>query len=243
MSLIRLPAPRATVALAAAAIAVLGGLAASAAPKANLIQNGSFEDGVCTGDFHLVNAGDSSTIPGWEVFAGDVHWVCNNAFWQSSDGSRDLDLDGSVGSNGAVRQTFSTQIGSTYRVTFRMAANNYNPPAVKTMDVSVAGLTHDFEFDTTGILPGELEVSDWETHTITFVASSETSTLSFVSTTSPAGWGPAVDDVRVELVSPSAIPTTSRWGNLIMLLALGTSLATSGELRRQAPGPGLPRQC
>ena len=107
----------------------------------NLITNGSFEVGTCAGpgQFQRVFAPDSTAIAGWEVFSAEVDWMCDNTYWQSFNGTRDIDLDGL--SQGGMRQSFPTQVGATYLVTFYMAGNNFDGPALKTMQVSVAGVT------------------------------------------------------------------------------------------------------
>lgn len=171
----------------------------AAAQGSILIANDSFEVGTCQIPFQLVVAPDATSIPGWDVFLGDVHWTCNNDYWESFDGIRDIDLDGAPGHAGGIQQTFPTQVGATYEVTFYMAANNHAGPAVKTMQVSVASVTQDFSFDSTGIPPFGLTASDWQEHTLAFTAESTMTTVAFRSTTG-SGWGPTVDKVSVEMV-------------------------------------------
>ncbi|MBN1510005.1 MAG: choice-of-anchor C family protein [Sedimentisphaerales bacterium] len=198
---------------------------------ADLVQNGSFETGVAvpSGSYLSLDAGDSTSITGWTVVGtgGDVIDYING-LWTASDGTRSLDLNGAPGPGG-VAQILSTTAGETYIVTFDMAGNPWpamgNPgPTTMTMDVSAGTTTDSFTFDTTG---HNFTSMGWETKEFVFTADSSSTTLLFMSTTSNVnnpGYGPALDNVSVNLVPiPGAV--------LLGMLGLG---AAGVRLRRFA---------
>src|SRR5262245_37683734 len=110
----------------AAALAILAAATASgddpmpadvdlrASSTANLLVNGSFEEGIDVGEFVPLNEG-STAIKGWTVTRGQIDYV--GTHWTAGEGKRSLDLHGSPGFGG-VKQTFRTVQGQRYRVTF-----------------------------------------------------------------------------------------------------------------------------
>lgn len=99
-----------------AIVVVLSGVA-----QANLITNGSFEEGdyLSSDPFITLGAG-STSISGWTVKSGSVDWI--DSYWQASNGSRSLDLAGYY-EHGVISTIFATTPGQTYRVQFDMAGN------------------------------------------------------------------------------------------------------------------------
>ena len=61
------------------------------------------------------------------------------AIWHASQGTKSIDLEGAEGATGAISQTFATNPGSTYVVTFDMSGNPYSTRAIKTMTVAATG--------------------------------------------------------------------------------------------------------
>ena len=175
-----------TLAALAACVALL-----SASPaRANLVTNGSFEGGPL-GGFTTIPGG-SSAITGWTVTGDSVDWI--NTYWQPSDGSFSLDLDGN--GQGGVAQTLTTTSGQTYRVTFDMAGNVDNLPIIKTVDVFAGPTLQSFTFDITGHSHGSM---GWETKTFLFTANSS-STLLWFASADPGFFGAALDNVSVDAV-------------------------------------------
>jgi choice-of-anchor C domain-containing protein len=181
---------------------VIGGLAVLALAGATLAftgpTNGSFETGTYVdggSGFEQLNAGDSS-ITGWTVDSGSVDWI--GTYWQAQDGVMSIDMSGA--DVGAISQTFATTIGNTYTVSFFLAGNPAGPPSVKTLDVSATGGTvSHYTFDTTG---STLANMNWMAATYSFLATTSSTTLSFVSTT-PGPFGPAIDNVVVTETVPT----------------------------------------
>ncbi|CCI31578.1 choice-of-anchor C family PEP-CTERM protein [Microcystis sp. T1-4] len=189
---------------------------------ANLIQNGSFENGGDPGVFQTINAG-STVITGWTVSQGSIDYI--GTLWQASNGSRSLDLAAGA-SPGGIKQTFNTTVGGTYRVTFDLAGNPNASPIIKDMRVSAGGSSADFSFDTTGKSNSNM---GWLSKSWDFTANSTTTTLEFIDLTNSIA-GSALDNVSVIALSPPSIPEPS---SVLGLLSLGV-LGISSALKRQS---------
>lgn len=193
----------------------IGGLAAIALSGVTLAftgpTNGSFETGTYVdggSGYETLNAGDTS-ITGWTVDAGSVDWV--GTYWQAQDGLMSLDLSGDDA--GTLSQTLATTIGNTYTVSFFLSGNPAGPPTVKTLDVSATGgATASYTYDVTG---NSLTNMNWTAESYTLLATSASTTVSFVSTT--AGFfGPALDDVVItETVPTKADCKDGGWQTMI----------------------------
>ena len=206
------------------AIALMTGVPA----EANLLTNGSFETGPVPGLFTNMAAG-STAISGWTVSTpGNVDYI--GSIWVSADGVRSLDLEGSSGTcvtptncPGGIEQTFATTAGAQYTVTFDLAGNPAFGPTVKTAMVSAAGQSQNFSFDITGKSFADM---GWVLRSWTFTAAGSSTTLKFYTADSPAtGWGPALDNVDVELTSAVPEPET--------FALLGVGLVSIGFIRRR----------
>jgi choice-of-anchor C domain-containing protein len=199
------------------AVTLIFGLPTNA--NANLIVNGSFEDGPEPGDVIALPDG-SDAIVGWEVSGDGIDYV--GTCWVASEGDVSLDLDPSAGFGG-IKQTFTTTPGGLYSVTFDMAGNPYRElgdPPIKYMGVSAAGQSDDFAFDTTGkSFPSNM---GWVTYEWQFTANDTSTTLELFSLdTFEDGYsgycGPALDNVSVSVVHTPEPATLS-------LLGLGSLL-------------------
>jgi choice-of-anchor C domain-containing protein len=193
---------------------------------ANLIQNGSFENGTDPGVFQTLSGG-STVITGWTVSPGSqIDYI--GTLWQASNGSRSLDLSG--GNAGRIQQTFNTTVGGTYRVTFDLAGNPNASPIIKDMRVSAGGSSADFSFDTTGKSSSNM---GWVSKSWDFTANSTTTTLEFITLTNSVA-GPALDNVSVIALSPPPTPTPiPEPSSVLGLLSLGV-LGISSALKRQS---------
>jgi choice-of-anchor C domain-containing protein len=178
----------------------LVGISAAAGPT---IVNGSFETGTSPGVFLPLSSGDSTTIPGWTVTSGTVDYI--GTYWQAADGVRSLDLRGSGA--GAVRQTFATTVGTSYRVTFSMSGNPVGGAGTKTMTADTGGTPTVFTYVVGAVNPD----MKWAKKTFLFTAVAVTTALTFTSTTSGV-YGPALDNVRVELAAVKAFSDCKKGG-------------------------------
>jgi choice-of-anchor C domain-containing protein len=160
---------------------------------ANLILNGSFESGTNPGRYLLVNAGDNTAITGWAVTSGSVDYI--GYYWKASDGVRSIDLSGN-GAGAMAATSFATTNGAWYEITFDLAGNPDNVQGIKTLEVSAAGVSATYTFDTTGKTKDSM---GWEEKTFSFQANGPSTNLSFKSLTATA-FGPALDNVTGALV-------------------------------------------
>lgn len=186
--------------LVAALTATLAGLA-----PASVIVNGSFENGNFTNAGYDTLSAGSTAITGWTVGTGNIDWV-HNSYWQASDGSRSVDLNGLTA--GGLSQTFATVIGQQYTVTFDLAGNpeGGGSLAVKTLDVEATGnAAQSYTFTNTGSTTNAN--MGWTGQTYTFIAVGSSTTLTFRSTTTtaPPFYGPVLDNVVV-LANPVPEP-------------------------------------
>lgn len=192
------------------------------------IQNGSFENGTNPGSFLTLTAPDSTNINNWVVSGGTIDYI--GTVWASADGSRSIDLSGSVGSAGAIQQTFTTIPNASYTITFSFAGNPAGAPTIKNLQVSASPCSgcspQNYTFDTTGYT---LTNMGWGDTTYSFVASSTSTTITFTSLDN-TGYGPALDNVRSSYTLPPPPPTPSTGVNLHMVLALGLLSITAGIL-------------
>ena len=191
--------------LSAAAAAILtvslAGVSSAAGPT---IVNGSFETGtdpVVSTQLSAV----STSITGWTVSSGTVDYI--GTYWQAADGVRSLDLSGS--GVGAVQQTFVTTVGTSYRVTFSMSGNPEGGTGTKTMTASTGGTPIAFSY---GVGAGNTRVDmKWANKSFLFTATAATTTLTFTSTTNTF-FGPALDNVRVQLAAVKAFSDCKNGG-------------------------------
>jgi choice-of-anchor C domain-containing protein len=176
---------------------------------ANLLVNASFESpggGAGCG----LRIAPSTEIPGWVVTRTNIHY-CHSSVWQVSDGVRNIDLDGGTGFAGGIAQTFATVPGQIYKVSWDLAGNPGAGPTVKTMRIEAAGQGATFTFSIAGKSFTNMGYirPEWS-----FTANSTSTMLELYSLTAPAGWGPVIDNVVVDVPVPVGSGT---WGRLKIL--------------------------
>ncbi len=181
-----------------AALAVGGVVLADVKDEpANLIVNGSFEDGPAEVSDYKPLDEDSVEIRGWVVTRGQIDLVEKG--WKAAHGKRSLDLHGSPGFGG-VKQPFVTKVGQKYKVTFSLSGHPGRGHEKVQMAVRAAGAKEVFECDMDG---KSLEDMKWEKKTWEFRAVDTITVLEFHTAMAPtvdAYGGPALDDVRVVAV-------------------------------------------
>jgi choice-of-anchor C domain-containing protein len=173
-------------------------------------QNGGFEIGPSTpvnfcaacgapyiGTFFAPYTG----VTGWTVTAGSID-IIGLPGWAPSEGTRSIDLDGL--STGTIAQTFDTVAGSSYSVSFDLAANFYAGQVIKSVLVTAPGFSQTYTFSSTGRTALNM---GWQTESFSFVAGGANSTLSFASQDlASSAFGPALDNVTVNGVIGSTVP-------------------------------------
>lgn len=183
---------------------VLGmALSLSANARANLIRNGSFEDGYFTGLGGTTKVFPSgTTVSNWRANSHGFDWCtphfASSFYLTAADGQKYVNLC----YYGGLSQAFPTTAGQEYLVSFLL----YSPPSDSqnnTVYVSVAGLTQKFVNPLFNYSPQQ----KYYEFTFNFIANSSTSTLEFRSLAS-SGLGPSLDCVSVEAVAPVPEPAT-----------------------------------
>ena len=167
--------------------------------QANLILNGSFENGVNDaggtdiGTFITLGTG-AANIANWSV-TGSIDYI--GSYWNAADGNRSIDLNGYY-AIGSISQTFNTDVGQAYSVEFYMAGNPDGSPVVKTLVASGGSVTEEqFSFDVTG---QSLTNMGWEMRSFDFIATGTSTTLTFASDIAGGAFGAALDQVSVNAV-------------------------------------------
>ena len=175
------------------------------------VNNGSFE-GTLTPSWPELNlqiqrldssaVAEAGAIPSWTVSAGNVDWV-GNSYWQASQGTKSVDLDGVENVNGAIQQRITTVVGHTYAVAFDLSGNPDNGPALKTGTVGFGASSASFRYDTAANDTTRSNMH-YVPKVFSFTATSTLTPVTFTSTTSPGGFGPVIDNVVVTDISPTA---------------------------------------
>ena len=193
------------------------GVAQNAA-AANLLVNGGFEVPVQgPPNFATFNVpAGSSLITGWNVVQGNVDLATdanygpgNNTLHLTSVQDIDLigDTNGSGGVFGGLSQSFATTIGQTYRLTFDYSHNpgTASPTGSYAAQVSVA----DGHAPANSIFSVEVSQANgpapWVGFSKDFIAISDLTLLSLISTRGGFNAGIFLDEVSVDLVN-SAVP-------------------------------------
>ncbi|MDQ7250174.1 choice-of-anchor C family protein [Dongia sedimenti] len=158
------------------------------------VKDGSFEDPHVAGTF-IALPGGSDQLNGWVIGGAGVDHI--GSYWQASEGGQSLDMS-NLDAGSISRELTGLTAGREYTVTFDMAGNPDGGPTVKSLKIEVGGASADYDFDTTGHSKADM---GWQTKSFTFVATSDTETLTFTSLT-PGAYGPALDNVSIVFNHP-----------------------------------------
>jgi choice-of-anchor C domain-containing protein len=202
--------------------------ASASAQAANLIMDGDFNNTNAT----FVDVASVSTIGPWHVTSGSVDLI--GGYWQSPSGPNasaggtngSIDLNGS--GPGTISQSFTTQVGKEYALTFDLSGNPDGGPATKMVKVVVgpAGAVDTFpavlealsSHSNMNYLPEELD----------FTATGTTTTLKFEGD-NISSYGAVIGDV---VVTP--VPEPAAWATLL----LGVGVIGAGlRMARQVQAP------
>ena len=172
--------------------------------QATILTNGSFEtDGIITA---------STSLTGWSVTAGNID-ARNSLAFAPYAGTYAIDLVGNL--PGTIEQTFATNAGATYTLSFAYANNPAIPTAsalVTVLDTANATLLSQ-SFTHSG---SAVATMNYNLFSQNFVADSATTKLRFTNTFSTANGGVVLDAVGVV---PEPGSATLLLGSLGMLAA------------------------
>ncbi len=168
------------------------------------VVNGDFESSfpAPAGSFSTYTAGQS--FGAWTVGSGSIDLI--NGYWQASNGTYSVDMDGS--SVGSIYQSILTSIGGVYSLSFAIAGNPQGPPALKTLNVLWDGSNvGTYTFDVTGQSTASM---GWQIITLNnLVASSGSTQLEFQSGANGSYYGAALDAVEVSAVTATPEPASA----------------------------------
>lgn len=204
---------RLTSSVAWSAALVAGALAATAlsptGAKASLL-DGSFANNITAGlGFSTFNSGSTLVSGDWTVTSGSVDQI--GSYWQAPPGTPfptggSVDLDGN--SPGAITQTFSQTTGGLYDLTFQLSGNPDGGPGVKSLAVTVNGVTQDLTYTVTGAnTHGNML---YASESLFFSLVSGSNTISFASTDTSGDYGAVVGNVSL-----TATPLPATWTMLL----------------------------
>jgi hypothetical protein len=172
---------------------------------ANLVSNGSFEDDVVAAGTY---SDLSSLSGGWTAGSGVIE-VRNDLVGTAQDGVNYVELD-STG-NSSMSQTLTTVIGETYELSFY-----YSNRAQSSLNGSLSGgiVTEDSN-GLAYVAGGGIVIvtaqptntssdNEWTLYTATFIATSTSTTLSFVAEGTSDSFGSSLDNVTVTAVPEPA---------------------------------------
>ncbi len=215
--------------------------------NANLLTNGSFEQGTFSGGsfgFPLAEqlTSGSTTITGWTVSANEIAWYKTGQppGLIPEDGQFAIDLTGfcDLGANcgqsgryGGIQQSVATTIGGHYDLSFYGA--NYALNATQPMlSVTATDIAQAYTLPTTNSTAGT-----WTKYSFDFFADSTTTTINFSGL--PASLGGAsylgLDNVNLDLVSTPPVPEPETYA--LMMAGLGIV----GFIARRRTSKGLRR--
>ncbi len=151
--------------------------------------------------YQTVDAGDSTTIPGWTVvsgsndpWGGSVDWI--SGYWTAPGGTQSVDLDGNT--PGGITQTVATTIGSRYTLNFFLSQNpdgGEYPGNTNTFNLLIGNavtpltITGHSAYNT---------LSGYQAESFSFTANSSSTLIGFVSTDQPNNpYGAVIADVNL----------------------------------------------
>ncbi|MEM7258283.1 MAG: cadherin-like domain-containing protein, partial [Pseudomonadota bacterium] len=169
----------------------------------DLVSDGSFTHVSHTADARY-DLGESVGIGSpWTVDSGNVH---AQGSWDSSPlGGVAVDVSGIV--PGKISQTLTTEVGKTYQLSFAMTGN-FNELTNKTLLVTAGTDSASYTVSP----PDGWDAGSalmWNHRSLTFTATSTTTTLSFEATAPANRYGPVIGDVQVVALPPAIATLTS----------------------------------
>jgi choice-of-anchor C domain-containing protein len=202
-----------------AALAMTGPV--QAATIANGFSNGNFSQGTYVNggagyDTLFYNSSNATAITDWTVTSGSVDWI--GTYWNGPKGAGDYSIDMNGDSPGAIAQTFQTTPGASYTASFSLSGN----PDGGTGSVSGTQITKVLTVQATSnseatyIFPVPADMTEptltWDSETYTFMATTDSTTLTFTGDPHAGAYGPVIADVSVAPTTPPESTTVTCTG-------------------------------
>jgi hypothetical protein len=185
-------------------LSVIGALLLATSAHANLIVNGSFEETpIASGDY-----GTYSEVYGWTVGSNGLE-LRDNASGVAQDGSNFAELD--TEANSWISQTVSTVVGQEYSLSFYYSARAWVSADSNVITATVADSSGTTIASGSYTGDGSSGSTSWIEYTITFIATSTSTTITFAAAGTSDSVGGSLDNVTL-----SAVPEPS---SIAMLLA------------------------
>lgn len=159
-------------------------IAAMELSASNLVENGSFENGIEPGSYTEHNPG-STAIDNWDITRDEVDYI--GSYWQSADGSRNVELD-----RGGVLQKVNLTPGLPYTISFYVSGNPDAPPQLFEIRSRAGQEYRDFSFDSTGVTYTNMR---WTNFSWSFVAQNAQTEIEFYTLSPHPGHGVALDNI------------------------------------------------
>jgi choice-of-anchor C domain-containing protein len=211
--------------LTASAIAMVA-LTTPDCKAGNLIINGGFEDPVIPDaalygeygtDPSTATGYYGPTIPGWTIVSGNVD-VVTAGLWAAYEGNQSLDLNGLVA--GEISESFATDAGESYTLSFAYANDPYGASAEAELSVTGTSLVYSDTITHGGSTFGDM---DYDLYSTTFTADSTSTTLDFASVT-PGAFGLELDAVSVTGNAAVPEPSSFTLAGIAGVTCLGVTL-------------------
>lgn len=201
------------------AVAVVVALTSPLAAQANLLVNGNFE----------ASSNSTSTPPGWTNIGHSDGVIPYSEFnTPAYDGLYFYDLGGFGDASGpigdGIQQTVATTPGTIYTLMFGLSSEDYF--GTSALRVLLDGMSVDYNLTSTGTFLGK----GFTTESIDYLATSASTTISFIETANSSGGNndPMIDGVIFDVKTSVPEPTT--------MLLLGLSLIRVAGVRRKLKG-------
>lgn len=191
-------------------------LALPATIRAELIENGSFEDPAISVGVTL------TTLPGWFISA-NVDILPNN-YWRAFDGNQSLDLSGDSATGTYIQQMFPTVAGQSYMLSLYYGNNADDAWALGRVSVFGDATLLSQDLYHSGSTSQNMNYTLFQSE---FVADASTTTLRFTHLDTPTyGRGLALDAISVTPIpEPRTVALLSMFGigTLVSLLRRRTT--------------------
>ncbi len=160
--------------------------------QAGFIVNGSFEDNTA-GSYAALAGGDSTSITGWTTTDTGVElFIPPNA----ADGSYIVDLNNYIYNKGGIQQTFTTEIGRKYTITFAATTiQQSGRDGTGQVDVMIGADEYSY------LLENHTASYLWEYYSFDYIATDITTTLKFSNSTNSFQNFSFIDDVNGDLAT------------------------------------------